>query len=170
MVLMMKKQKYVLARVFLSFFGIGYAPFFPGTCTTIVSLFFLYNFQSILTPNPLLRAIILLSIFVFCFFLSLFLLHLLGEEGKEDPQWVTMDEFLGTLLACSPLFFMPSNFALWALAFVLFRFFDTFKPIGIGQIDSQHTAISVLMDDVLGGVYSVIVFFIIINLNLFFSF
>ena len=65
---------------------------------------------------------------------------------------------------------MPSNFALWALAFVLFRFFDTFKPIGIGQIDSQHTAISVLMDDVLGGVYSVIVFFIIINLNLFFSF
>ena len=46
----------------------------------------------------------------------------------------------------------------WAIvALVLFRFFDIVKPLGIKKLDRMKGAFWVMGDDLLGGVYALIV-------------
>ena len=47
-------------------------------------------------------------------------------------------------------------------ALVLFRFFDIVKPLGIRALDRRRGAFWVMADDLLAGVYSAVVLFIII--------
>ena len=42
-------------------------------------------------------------------------------------------------------------------AFVLFRLFDIFKPLGIRRMESLPGGIGVMMDDILSGVYGFII-------------
>jgi len=42
-------------------------------------------------------------------------------------------------------------------AFVLFRFFDILKPLGIRRMEKLPGGVGVMMDDVLAGVYGFIV-------------
>ena len=42
----------------------------------------------------------------------------------------------------------------WIAAFILFRVFDILKPGPIGTIDKKGTALSVMLDDALAGVFA----------------
>ena len=49
----------------------------------------------------------------------------------------------------------------WAVvALVLFRFFDIVKPLGIRNLDRRKGAFWVMGDDILGGIYALIVLII----------
>ena len=39
-------------------------------------------------------------------------------------------------------------------AFLLFRFFDIFKPLGIRKMEQLEGGIGVMADDILAGIYS----------------
>lgn len=73
----------------------------------------------------------------------------------EDPSRVVVDEMVGvwiTLLAA------PAGHVWYGLAaFVLFRFFDILKPLGIRRMEKLPGGVGVMMDDVLAGVYGFIV-------------
>ena len=46
------------------------------------------------------------------------------------------------------------------VALVLFRFFDIVKPLGIRNLDRRKGAFWVMGDDILGGIYALIVLII----------
>lgn len=86
-----------------------------------------------------------------------------GSED-HDPSEIVIDEVVGQWLALSPVF-LGTSFAqarfldLWPgiiLAFVAFRAFDILKPGPVGWADRQHTALGVMLDDVIAGLLAAI--------------
>lgn len=86
--------------------------------------------------------------------------------SAEDPGCIVIDEVAGQLIACAaiPLFQSPQGAApplwAWIAAFLLFRFFDIVKPLGIRRIQSLPGGWGVVADDVLGGLYAAVVLFL----------
>jgi len=75
----------------------------------------------------------------------------------SDPSRVVVDEMVGVWI---PLLIAASWWqALTAL--LLFRFFDIVKPLGIRALDRREGAFWVMADDILAGIYSLVVLFII---------
>lgn len=80
----------------------------------------------------------------------------------EDPSRVVIDEWVGvwiplSLLQLSTPLGKPVDSPWWVLvAFVLFRFFDMVKPLGIKALDKRKGAFFVMLDDIVGGVYAAI--------------
>jgi phosphatidylglycerophosphatase A len=76
----------------------------------------------------------------------------------EDPSRVVVDEMVGVW---TPLLIADNGWqALTAL--LLFRCFDIIKPLGIRNLDRRHGAFWVMADDLLAGVYSAVVLYLII--------
>ena len=68
---------------------------------------------------------------------------------------MVVDEMVGVWIA---LLAAPAGHVWYALgAFVLFRLFDIFKPLGIRRMESLPGGIGVMMDDILSGVYGFII-------------
>ena len=55
------------------------------------------------------------------------------------------------------IMFLPATVPVYIAAFIMFRFFDIYKPLGIRKIEELPGAFGVLFDDVVAGVYSWIV-------------
>ena len=68
--------------------------------------------------------------------------------GRKDDQRIVIDEFVGTWTAV--LFLPRSPFAV-ALAFLLFRLFDTWKPAGIRRLGDLPGGWGVVLDDLAAG-------------------
>ena len=60
------------------------------------------------------------------------------------------------------MMFVPFTWINVMIGFVLFRFFDIAKPLGIRKMESLESGIGVMADDMLAGIYSNIVLQIII--------
>ena len=76
-------------------------------------------------------------------------------KNNCDQSFIVIDEVAGMMVALFPLM-MVSEFS-WELAliaFLLFRFFDILKPLGIRTIDRMNTPLSVMLDDVVAGVFA----------------
>ena len=72
----------------------------------------------------------------------------------EDPSRVVVDEMVGVWI---PLLAAPAGNLWYALAaFALFRLFDIFKPLGIRKMEYLKGGVGVMMDDILAGIYSLI--------------
>ena len=75
----------------------------------------------------------------------------------KDPSKVVIDEMVGVWI---PLLAAPGGEARWwyALgAFVLFRFFDIVKPLGVRRMERFEGGVGIMMDDILAGIYSFII-------------
>lgn len=73
----------------------------------------------------------------------------------EDPSKVVVDEMVGVWI---PLLAVDAEHWYYALvAFALFRLFDIFKPLGIRKMEDFKGGVGVMMDDVLAGIYSLLV-------------
>ena len=72
--------------------------------------------------------------------------------GEHDSGKIVIDEITGMMIA---LYSFPAE-ALWLCAgFLVFRFFDIFKPFPIRRIDKGWAnAWGVMGDDILAGVYA----------------
>lgn len=73
-----------------------------------------------------------------------------GDHSGTDPGWVVVDEGAGQLLALAAL---PAG-AGWtgvALAFILFRLLDIWKPGPVGWADRRHGPAGVILDDLVAG-------------------
>jgi phosphatidylglycerophosphatase A len=78
----------------------------------------------------------------------------------EDPSRVVIDEVVGqwiTLLA------VPAVFSWWHVlaAFILFRFFDIVKPLGVRQMENFKSGWGIMADDILAGIYGAIILYLI---------
>ena len=80
------------------------------------------------------------------------------KNNKKDPNEVVIDEFSGQLIATSVAGISP---LLNILAFLLFRFFDIFKPSIIGKSEKLKGATGIMMDDWLSGLFSAGIIFVL---------
>ncbi len=133
-------------------FGSGLSPIAPGTIGSLCILFPAYISHRI---DPILGPILLT---LFCSFLSLWVTKACVNAWGDDPGKMVIDEFAGQSLVFISL---PLNYSLedvWLVigAFILFRFFDILKPLGIFKLQSLKNGWGILLDDLLAGFYALI--------------
>ena len=141
-----------LLRVYLSWFGSGYAPKAPGTVGTLASLPFIYAW-SLLHPS-LLENSLLISLMTL---LAIFAAEVIQKASHtHDPQWIVIDEVVGMLITWAIV--LPTNLVEWSLCFGAFRLLDIIKIWPASYFDKQikHGA-GTILDDVVSGVYAGII-------------
>lgn len=97
-----------------------------------------------------------------------------GEGVKDNPK-IIIDEIAGFFTAMA---FLPRQFWVIVLAFIIFRFFDTIKPAFIKQAESfgqnlplalkekyYIDGIAIVLDDVLAGLITNIILWILLLLK-----
>ena len=77
----------------------------------------------------------------------------------EDPSRVVIDEMVGTWIA---LLAVPENghWGYMLAAFLLFRLFDIWKPLGIRKMEKLPKGDGIMSDDILSGIYGYIVIYL----------
>lgn len=120
-------------------FGIGYAPFMPGTFGSLLALC-----VAILTQNHF----IFLGLAIAVFFLGLWVIPSAERKFGNDSPQIIMDEAMGMWLVLA-LPSVPISVFWSILAFGLFRLFDILKPFPIRWANNKSGAFWVLADDLI---------------------
>lgn len=151
------KSTPLLPTIIATGFGSGFWPWGPGTAGTLLATV-LWLAASTLVPQALLPYVTLGAVAVFTM-LGIWATARLMPFWGDDPSRVVVDEMVGVWL---PLVVTPAkNLWLVLLSFVLFRFFDILKPLGIRELDRHRGAFFVMADDLLAGIYSLIIVLIV---------
>jgi len=146
-----------IISIFTTLFGIGYSPIAPGTIGSIFSIVFLYFLIKFISYS------FLVIIFLIILFASLKLIEKYSNLLKShDSSTIVIDEFLGIFLII--LFYdylkFTNDFIMFLLILILFRFFDILKVFPINWVDKNiKNSFGVVLDDLLAGVYSIIVLY-----------
>ena len=142
-----------LIKAFVTVFGIGYIRIAPGTFGSLFAILVWYI--SINYLNIYFFYIIIIVVFISSFkAINIYL----RNENKDDPSEVVVDEFIGQSL---PLIFLfQFNVYEVLLAFSSFRLFDIFKIYPVNKVENIKGANGVIMDDVVAGIYSLIIIMI----------
>lgn len=145
----MKRAK-LFYIIIASGFGSGFSPFAPGTAGALVAviiwtvLFYVIPFNILLVVTSLLIVLFTAA--------GIWSADKLESEWGKDPSKVVVDEMVGVWIA---LLAVPVGNVWYILfAFLLFRFFDIFKPLGIRKMEQLEGGIGVMADDILAGIYS----------------
>jgi phosphatidylglycerophosphatase A len=130
-------------------FGSGLSPLAPGTVGTVIAVPIAIALQSLPTAG---------------FFIVLALMFLLGVKlcdrvsqqlGVHDHGGIVWDEIVGFCLSVA---FIPLQWQWLLAAFVLFRFFDIYKPWPIRQLDEKVSGgFGIMLDDIAAAIYTMIV-------------
>ena len=154
-------------------FGVGRAPFAPGTCGSLVAVlavaavFGVEGLWDGLDPQGTPFRHWMLG-----FGAALGGLLVLGcwvgraarsDYGVEDPGAFVLDEVVGQGLALWPVVMQSLHQARtppwwWlALAFAAFRVFDIAKPPPVRQAERLHGGVGIMADDVVAGLFALVV-------------
>lgn len=135
-------------------FGAGFSPFAPGTMGALlasiiwVAFYFLFSFNILLCVT-----VLLVIVFTFA---GIWAANCLQPFWGEDPSRIVVDEMVGVWIALLAVPDSESWYWYAIAAFVLFRLFDIVKPLGVRRMERLPRGIGVMMDDILAGVYSVL--------------
>ena len=81
--------------------------------------------------------------------------------GKDSSK-VVIDEVAGMAIS---LLFVPNKIVYVLVALALFRFFDIVKPMGIKLLEKWPGGWGVMADDVLAGVYALIIIQLVLRVQ-----
>ncbi|MDB3873112.1 phosphatidylglycerophosphatase A [Pelagibacteraceae bacterium] len=138
-------------------FGIGKLPA-SGTFGSFFTLLIYFILQKCF--NNL--TIIILLIFITLYSL-IFLNKTIKNFKQKDPKEIVIDEYIGQMI---PLIACGNNIYLILVAFISFRFFDITKIYPANIFDKKiEGPLGVIGDDIIAGIYSLMVI-IIIKYNL----
>ena len=134
--------------------GAGFSPFAPGTVGALVAVMVWY-LCSLCMDYCALQWTLVGLIVVFTI-LGVWSATISERYWGEDPSRVVMDETVGEWIA---LLAVPAS-GHWGYvlaAFVLFRFFDIVKPLGVRSMEKLKGGYGIMADDILSGIYAAIV-------------
>lgn len=136
-----------LTKLVATGFFSGYSPITPGTMGTLVGalLYFIIPVSDTLT---------FLLITVLTFLTGVWTSAQLERRLGHDPQVIVIDEIVGMWIS---VLFLPRFVWTIAIAFFLFRVFDTFKPYPARHLERFRNGWGIMLDDVAAGVYANIV-------------
>lgn len=164
--------------------GVGYFPIAPGTVGSMVGVGlylaiwgWLYG---VLEANAARGRLNLLYVFTPQLALMLLVIFLLTLAGiwaatraekvtrKKDPSIVVIDEVAGQMIALlSGPFWIHTWWSILS-AFILFRVFDIWKPYPIRRLEALESGLGIMADDVLAGIYALMVNSVLVSGYLFF--
>ena len=153
--------------------GVGYLPIAPGTIGSLVGIG-LYlavsgGLYQVFAANAARGRLNLLYVFtpqLATMLLLIFVVSIVGiwaatraekATQKKDPSIVVIDEVAGQMIALlSGPFWIHTWWSILS-AFVLFRLFDIWKPYPIRRLEALESGLGIMADDLLAGVYALIV-------------
>ena len=157
--------------IFVTFLGIGYIKIAPGTFASLVTsiiFYCLFRFYISIEQFPIL-CLIIISFFVY----SLYAIKTVEAEFEQkDARQIVIDEVIGQSI---PIVFIEyiaflqnqsfgADIYLYIISFFMFRFFDILKPFPIRYFDKNYkNSFGILFDDVLAGVYTLIIVLLLIK-------
>ena len=144
-------------KLIASGLGTGYAPIAPGTAGSILGILVFYFFNFVLNKLEFQQPIILilnLVAIIIVLLIGVFSIKEVHQRWQHDASQIVIDEIIGVWIA---VFAFPFQWQYYLYGFILFRFFDIVKPLFIKKIDRLKSNWSVMLDDVLAGVYANIV-------------
>jgi len=147
--------------LFVTMFGLGKIGIIPGTfgsLATIIILYFLFHGLDI-SSNLILIGLIVIFIYSF-----LAVENYIKKSENKDPGEIIIDEFIGQSI---PIYLYEISHRteksnedaviFYLICFVLFRYFDIFKPFPVSFFDKNFkNSFGVIMDDVCAGLYVVL--------------
>ena len=153
--------------------GVGYFPIAPGTLGALVGVGLYLTIWSgldqLLTSRALANRLTTLYVFtpLMAFMLLVILVvTLIGiwaasrtekVQQKKDPSIVVIDEVAGQMIALLSGPFWIQTWWSILTAFILFRLFDIWKPYPVRRLEGLESGLGIMADDVLAGVYALIV-------------
>jgi len=149
----------------LTMLGLGNSKYAPGTVASFVTCLvyiFFFNFQI----NIILLILGVSSISIY----SVYSIDKFKNSfSKIDAKEIVIDEFIGQSIPVLTIYSYLEKkdiglFILYTfISFILFRLFDIWKPYPINKIDQNiKNGFGVILDDVVAGIYSIIIFMIFI--------
>ena len=139
---------------FGTWFGCGYVPVAPGTIGSAAAIAIAWPLAQAGFGN--------LHFLVLSFALLYPAIWAAGvvaaQSGKKDPGIVVVDEVVGQWLTLAGA--LRFNWRTFAIAFLLFRFFDILKPPPIRLIERVPGGSGIVLDDMMAGAYGALVLFI----------
>lgn len=136
----------MLARFWLSLFGVGYLKPGPGTWGSIAATLLWWHSLSSFGMGPQ-----LLIFFVFTIVSIWICSRFLDDSGLGDESWIVVDEFAAMLFI---LVFIPRDVVLVLVALLMFRLFDIWKPWLVGLVDRKiHGGVGVMLDDLIAALF-----------------
>lgn len=159
-------MKNIFDKVLGTACGAGYWPWGPGTMGAAVGVLVWWLASLVLAWQTLFS--VTLAAVVVVTLISVPSINRLEQEWGPDPSRVVIDEVVGVwicLLAVpAPRFLVANNTPAWCWilgAFLLFRFFDIVKPLGVRSMEKLPGGWGVMADDILAGIYGAAVMLII---------
>jgi phosphatidylglycerophosphatase A len=139
-------------------FGIGLIPFAPGSWGSLAALAFAWAMLALSGIRGL--------AFVFAIVCGLGWWAagaVVKASGLRDPAIIIIDEIAGQTLV---LLAAPRDVVAWALAFLLFRLFDIWKPWPVGWAD-RHLAggLGIMLDDLLAASYALASLWVLLDIG-----
>ena len=134
-------------------FGSGYSPVAPGTAGALLATLIWWGYASLFKDYYLTLQCTFALVCIFTF-LGIWSSGVSEKYWGKDPSRVVIDEMVGIALLAVPAdHYVGYMFA----AFLLFRFFDIVKPLGIKQAEKLPSGYGIMADDILSGIYGGIV-------------
>ena len=158
----------------LTLFGVGYFKYAPGTAASFITciIYYILWIAKFSLHN---HKIYLVCFLIIILIYSISIIDKLSQFlKKKDPKEIVIDEFIGQCIPLVAFLFRPEKFSHLGgqtnnyiliyilLSFILFRFFDILKPYPINIVDKKmKNGVGVMLDDIIAGIYSTIVIYII---------
>lgn len=140
--------------------GAGLAPIAPGTFGAAEGVAIFLITTAKLGHMPVAHLVSLIALNVLVFALGVWAANRTCEIcGIKDPGLIVIDEVSGQLIAITPLALAPSPAGI-ITAFLLFRFFDIFKPYPIRKLERLSGGLGVMADDALAGIYAAVLIWV----------
>jgi phosphatidylglycerophosphatase A len=146
------------AVLLATWFGTGLLPISPGTWGSLVALPCAWAIRAWWGVTGLTAAIAIT--FVAGWWAAA---RVAKGSPIEDPSVVVIDEVAGQWLTLLPTPFNPLS---WALAFLLFRVFDIWKPWPVRWADRQvRGGFGIMLDDLLAAVYAAFALLVLMTIG-----
>ena len=161
----------------LTLFGVGYFKYAPGTAASFITCLIYFTLTESVFSLGINKFYIVVFLIFVLFYSIIFIDKLSPVFKKKDPREIVIDEFVGQCIPLVSILFKPDGFipnccykgtieeasVIWILlSFILFRFFDILKPFPINIVDKKmNNGFGVMLDDIIAGIYSTIVIYII---------
>lgn len=149
-----------LNKIIASVGGIGYVGKGGGTVAALV-----FCVIWLLLPAGYSNSTWQVVITFFIVAIGIWCSNVVDTDWGKDSSKVVIDEVAGMAIT---LLFVPQQIGFMAAGLVAFRFFDIVKPLGIKQLEKWPKGWGVMADDVLAGLYGLVVMQLLLQLKLFF--
>lgn len=138
----------LLEKIIGSAFFTGYIPLASGTFGSIAALLIYYFVPNFEKPYIIIPAII------FVFLAGIYVGTKFEIVYGKDPAECTIDEVAGMWIS---LLFIPKDFLLILIAFIVWRAMDIIKPFPAKKAEALDGGLGIMLDDVVSGIYSLFI-------------